>query len=63
MLRCSTEASSCSISTLTQRCYTEGEVRSALAEPGFEQIEVHDADEVGHDDIGPAFFLARKPSA
>jgi len=48
--------------TLTQRCYTEREIRSALAEAGFGEVSVYDGGRdlgmAGND--GRAFFLARK---
>jgi SAM-dependent methyltransferase len=47
--------------TLTQRCYTEEEVRSALAGAGFVAIEVLDSAAAGHDEVGRSFFLACKP--
>ncbi len=47
--------------TLLQRCYPEAQVRDALADAGFADISVHDAEqELGMDgNVGRSFFLAR----
>ena len=49
---------------LTQRCYSEEEVRSALERTGFDVVRVFDG---GRDlepfrNVGRSFFLARKPA-
>ena len=48
--------------TITERCYTVREIRSALRTAGFIDVSRHDADtELGLvDHIGRTFFLARK---
>ncbi len=48
--------------TLLQRCYPEGEVRSALEEAGFTDVQALDATEdLGMQGaVGRGFFLARK---
>jgi SAM-dependent methyltransferase len=46
--------------TLLQRCYSEPQVRDALADAGFGDISVHEAEsELGMDgNVGRSFFLA-----
>lgn len=50
---------------LLQKCYSEGEVRSALAEAGFTEVSAYDAEKdlemTGN--VGRTFFLAHKESA
>ena len=46
--------------TLRQRCYSEPQVRDALADAGFDDVSVHDVEsELGMDgNVGRSFFLA-----
>lgn len=48
--------------TLSQRCYAEDEIKSALEAAGFAEIQVYDAQrDFGlSGEVGRAFFLARK---
>lgn len=45
--------------TLTQRCYSESEIRHALDSAGFSEITVYDGvQDLGYGGIGRAFFVA-----
>lgn len=46
---------------LTQRCYSENDVRSALADAGLDDVQIVDARDVGLDERGRSFFLCHKP--
>lgn len=48
--------------TLSQRCYSENEIRAALSEAGFQEIVTYDAEkDLGmRGNVGRTFFLARK---
>lgn len=48
--------------SLTQRCYSEAEVRAALSNTGFEDVEMVDARDMGMNTEGRAFFRCRKAS-
>jgi SAM-dependent methyltransferase len=46
---------------LTQRCYREEDVRSALSEAGFDDVDVIDYRDVGSDEVGRSIFRCRAP--
>jgi SAM-dependent methyltransferase len=45
---------------LTQRCYTEAEVRAALEAAGFAEVRAHDAQPCLSGEIGRMFFVGRR---
>ena len=45
---------------ITERCYSDGEVRSLLKEAGFSDIEVHDSQTLGLREVGRSFFVCRR---